>query len=173
MALKLKKDQRLQIVVRALILRDGRLLITQWRDGYGFLIGGRVEHGEPLDQAVLREVQEETGATGRLGRLAYFAENFWEDQGLAWHEYGWYYLVEVDGEIAAPDAVLPNPDHPDLVIRWLPLTELPESGFYPQFLSRYLLSDVCDGFRAAPRHIVTDQRGDAVRIWEVDDRRSG
>jgi len=170
LALKLKEGQRLQIVVRALILRGDRLLITQWRNGYGFLIGGRVEHGEPLDQAVLREVQEETGATGRLGRLVYFAENFWEDRGIAWHEFGWYYLVEVDDEIAAPDAVVPNPDHPDLVIRWLPLDELSEDGFYPQFLSRCLRADYAEGFASAPRHFVTDQRDGPTRLWEVDDR---
>jgi 8-oxo-dGTP pyrophosphatase MutT (NUDIX family) len=66
----LQENQRVNSVVRALIFNHdhlhapGYLLATQWRgaDRAAFPIGGRVEFGEPLVEALRREVREETGA---------------------------------------------------------------------------------------------------------------
>jgi ADP-ribose pyrophosphatase YjhB (NUDIX family) len=53
------------VVVSAAIVRDGRLLLVQegkeWCRGQWGLPGGRVEDREPLVEAVIREVREETG----------------------------------------------------------------------------------------------------------------
>ena len=110
----LQENQRVNIVVRGLIFRDGQLLVTQWRSsGDSFLIGGRVEFGEPLLAALAREVQEETGASIRVNRLLYFGENVFSNaRGIHYHEYGWYFLVEPDRPICGPDEIIPNPDHP-------------------------------------------------------------
>jgi 8-oxo-dGTP pyrophosphatase MutT (NUDIX family) len=50
--------------VSALIEQDGKLLLERRRDtGQWGLIGGRVELDESLEQALLKEVREETGLT--------------------------------------------------------------------------------------------------------------
>jgi ADP-ribose pyrophosphatase YjhB (NUDIX family) len=53
------------VVVSVAIVRDGRLLLVQegkeWCRGQWGLPGGRVEDGEPLIGAAVREVREETG----------------------------------------------------------------------------------------------------------------
>ena len=60
----------------AIITDDaGRILLCRIAAGYPeagkwTLPGGGVDHGEHPDDAVLREVREETGLTGRLGAVA-------------------------------------------------------------------------------------------------------
>ena len=167
--MRIKKHQRLQIVARGLIFREDHLLVTQWKDGYAFPIGGRVEHGETLNDAVPREVYEETGARGRLGKLLYFVEHFWHKDDIDWHELGWFYLFETDDEICPLGAQLPNPDHPDLIIRWMPVSDVPTAFVLPRFLNHYLLDDYRSGFRDAPRHVILDERVTPPLICDVND----
>ena len=67
------------VVVGAVVLDDrGRLLVVQRANPPGVgrwtVPGGRVEFGEPLADAVAREVLEETGLTVAVGGLAGVAE---------------------------------------------------------------------------------------------------
>jgi len=71
-----------------------RLLPGTWD-----VVGGHVEPGESPEQALAREIEEETG--WRLRRIeAQIAEWDWTHEGAAKHELD--YLVEVDGDLAAP-----------------------------------------------------------------------
>ena len=155
------ENQRVNAVVRGLIFTDNHLLVTQWRDdGVAFPIGGRVEFGEPLVEALQREVQEETGAQVTAHRLLYFAENlFTSEAGIQYHEYGWYFWVQVDHQVCGLDEVLPNPDHPKLIIRYLPLDEGGLATFWPGFLRRYLPADWKQDFTGNPRYIFCRQDG--------------
>ena len=99
-------------------------------------------------------MREETGAEVSDYRLVYFAENlFTNERGVQYHEYGWYFWVEVDRLVCGLDEVIPNPDHPDLVIRYLALDEAGLSNFWPKFLPRYLITDWAQGFSQNPRYI--------------------
>jgi 8-oxo-dGTP pyrophosphatase MutT (NUDIX family) len=155
----LKENQRVNAVVRGLIFNDDHLLVTQWRDdGVAFPIGGRVEFGEPLIESLKREVHEETGARVAAYRLVYFAENlFVNDRGIQFHEYGWYFWVEADHRVCGLNEIIPNPDHPDLLIRYLALDEESLSNFWPPFLPRYLPADWAQGFAQNPRYIYCRQ----------------
>jgi ADP-ribose pyrophosphatase YjhB (NUDIX family) len=53
-----------RVAVKAIVMRDGQLLVTRNVDAQGFFFlvpGGGQEHGEPLPVALQREVMEEVG----------------------------------------------------------------------------------------------------------------
>ncbi len=170
----LRGNQRVNIVVRALIFHEDHLLATQWRapNDIAFCIGGRVEFGEPLIEALQREVREEAGVEVVAHRLVYFAENiFTNNNGFDCHEYGWYFWVETDRPVCRLDEVIPNPDHPDLTIRYLPLSEAALHNLWPSFLRRYLPADWPGRFawRGAPRYIYSrDVPGGEAEVRELD-----
>ena len=63
-----------RLAVRALVRRTGQLLLVESSDGDLALPGGGVERGESLEEALRREVLEETGAvvrevTGAFGEI--------------------------------------------------------------------------------------------------------
>src|SRR4051812_49280641 len=63
---------------RAIIIENGRLL-TMFRNKQGSqyytLVGGRVDENETPEQAVVREVQEETGLQVTSSRLVYYEDH--------------------------------------------------------------------------------------------------
>jgi len=94
------------LVVGAVILRDGRAFIHRrsfdraLMPGCWDIPGGHVEEGESPLEALQRELEEETG--WRLRRIvADLGEHTWTgNDGLERHEFD--YLIEVDGDLAAP-----------------------------------------------------------------------
>jgi len=73
-ALAAAGSDRLRVRVAALILLDGRIVLVRHRAGsstYHLLPGGGVAHGETLEDAVIREVREETGLDVSLGKLLF------------------------------------------------------------------------------------------------------
>jgi 8-oxo-dGTP diphosphatase len=69
------EDTRLVRVVAALIEREGRLLICQRRRGDRFELqwefpGGKLQPSETPRAGLLRELREELGSSGRVGRAA-------------------------------------------------------------------------------------------------------
>lgn len=78
--------------VGAIILDGTRVLMTKSEGcGYYYSVGGRVKLGETAEQAVLREVFEETGVHAEIERLGFVHENFFTSDfglncGLRYHE---------------------------------------------------------------------------------------
>jgi 8-oxo-dGTP pyrophosphatase MutT (NUDIX family) len=91
----------------ALIIDDGGRIFIQRRaptrrlfPNAWDIVGGHLEPGETYDEALRREVYEETGwrvshVLAELGEMRYTG-----DDGLARVE--WDYLVRVEGDLAAP-----------------------------------------------------------------------
>lgn len=107
-----------------LLVRRGRgAYLGRWS-----LPGGKVEPGEPLGEALVREFAEETGLTVEIRRLAGVTEAI-EPEG-AWHYVIISYFVEVIG--GAPAA---GDDADEL--RWVERNELPDLELTPH-LELYL-----------------------------------
>lgn len=121
----------------AVILRgDSVLMMGNDTVPYLYSIGGAVHLGETTEDAVRREVLEETGLQLSVDRLLAVHQNFFVDKDLggeAWHELAFYYLMK------APDT-LPDVDtHSDSMIGakehsiWVPLDRFGEYNAYPRF----------------------------------------
>ncbi|MDC1142508.1 NUDIX domain-containing protein [Planctomycetota bacterium] len=71
------KKPRIRVAARALIVHDSQLLLLRGQDDdrtYHFLPGGIVHHGETLEDAVTREVKEETDLDVKPTRILAFRE---------------------------------------------------------------------------------------------------
>lgn len=67
-------------VVAALIQSDGKLLVCQRKRGTSFAMmwefpGGKVKPGETLEQALVRELEEELGTKATVGSEVYRAQH--------------------------------------------------------------------------------------------------
>ncbi|MFD1148599.1 NUDIX hydrolase [Saccharothrix hoggarensis] len=65
-------SQKLRVAAYAVIIEDGRLLMSRWRGPdrpMWILPGGGLDHGEDPYDAVVREVFEETGFRAEVDRL--------------------------------------------------------------------------------------------------------
>jgi len=76
----------IRVSSKALIVHEGRILLNRCRheDGrvYYDLPGGGQHPGESMEQALIREVTEETGLHVRPGRFAAIAEEIYTSQEL-------------------------------------------------------------------------------------------
>jgi 8-oxo-dGTP diphosphatase len=108
--------RRLRLAAYAICLRDDQILLARYvrADGeskYWTLPGGGVEHGEDPIQAVLREVEEETGYQIRVGRLL----------GIELHHVCVVYRAEITGGELRPEMS----GSTDLAA-WIGLTAVPD-----------------------------------------------
>ncbi|MGI8522253.1 MAG: NUDIX hydrolase [Nocardioides sp.] len=101
-------------------------------DGFHRLVGGGVELGETHREAIVREVDEELGAT--IHDLAFLAtvENiFWIDDVLG-HEIVFLYSGRLEPQPAVIDATLTESDGTIVPVTWRPFDDAGESlPLYP------------------------------------------
>lgn len=120
----------------ALILRDGRLLVAK-HDDYDcfYTIGGGIKLGETSEEAVMREVFEETGARLTVERLIFVQERFFALNRKNYHEVTFFYLMDgrtlsvADGQCT---------DQQEEHLYWLPVTDLSQVKLVPAFLRESL-----------------------------------
>ncbi|TXK42371.1 NUDIX domain-containing protein [Nonomuraea sp. C10] len=122
------------IIVRVtgILVEDDRiLLLDQDTDTRSWTLpGGRVEAGEPLADALVREMREETGLDVEAGRLLYVCDNF---PGGGLHViHMTFEVTRVGGTLGVvTEGVDTNRIRG---VRFVPLVELPGLGFGSRFV---------------------------------------
>ncbi len=111
-------DVRPEVCVGAVaVFDDSILLVRRGRgpaQGTWSVPGGRVEPGESLAEAVVRELAEETGLTGVCGSLVGWAERMGPDYHFVILDFSMTILTDAD-PVAGDDAA---------EARWVPLSDV-------------------------------------------------
>lgn len=127
----------------AIIVEDGCVLFAGNEvDDYYYSIGGGVHMNETAEEAVVREVLEETGVKYEVERLAVIHENFFEGAGgtlgdLKCHEVAFYFVMKLRGtkELHSNSVTCGNiKEH----MHWIPIEDLDKVRAFPTFLKEYL-----------------------------------
>ncbi|MGN1091578.1 MAG: NUDIX hydrolase [Alphaproteobacteria bacterium] len=152
-----KDNRRFRLRAAAIIIEDGCVLFaTNDSEHYYYSIGGGVHLGETMENAVLREVYEETGIHYEIDRLAFIQENFFKRddgmlKGLSCHEITFFFLMKSKGsqELNSNSVSHGFKEH----MCWLPIDRLSEYEAYPMFFAEKLKN-----IPPYPQHILTIQK---------------
>lgn len=121
---------------------------------YYYSVGGGVHIGEKAEDAVIREVLEETGVKYNIDRLAVIHENFFlgngSTEGKMCHEIALYFLMKPNGNqmLNSNSYCMEGKEY----MNWIPVRKLKNYVVYPTFLQDILLDMPKD-----VTHIVTKE----------------
>lgn len=147
----------LNIRVGAIILRDGKFLMVgnNGRPEYLYSVGGRIKFGETAEEAVKREVLEETGYELEIDRLGFVHENYFYGDastnfGKLIYEISFFFYMKVPDDFE-PECNSSTEDDSDEFLRWITPDE--PVKYFPEFF-RHELKNPTDSVK----HFVTDGR---------------
>lgn len=119
------------------LVRDGKFLVQREADGDAYALpGGHIKIGETLEDGLIREYMEETGANILCKRLLWSEECFWEWKGKRAHNIAFYYLIALADGSDIPDTgeFVAHKDNCNVVLGWMPVEEIKNITICPGFL---------------------------------------
>ncbi|WP_329520240.1 NUDIX hydrolase [Spirillospora sp. NBC_01491] len=122
----------INVRVTGVVVEDNAILLLDQDTGCGrswSLPGGKVEPGEPLADALVREVREETGLAVEVGRLLYICDHLPGDGTHVVHIT--FEARRVGGTIG--DVVADADTRPIRGVEMVRLADLPALGFSDRF----------------------------------------
>lgn len=127
--------------VCAVIISEGRILaMHDERSPYFYLPGGRVEMGETVEHAVIREVQEELCITPKIIRPLWMNQAFFTEDvdKLNYHELCIYFLMDIsETDILSRGNKFSLQEGKYIhEFEWLEFERLEKEYFYPLFLKK-------------------------------------
>ena len=149
-------DGILNIRVGAIIMKNGKILMVgNERSDYLYSVGGRIKFGETAEEAVVREVLEETGVKMEIDRLGFIHENYFYGNApmnlgkLIYEISLFFYMKTPDDFTPVSDSF--TEDNCEEYLRWVSLDE--NIKMYPTFFKTELKNPV-----DTVRHFVSDER---------------
>lgn len=124
-------DETFRYRASGIIIENGCVLLAKNNKlPYLYSVGGGVHINETAEQAVIREVSEETGVEYDIDRLAYISERFSGKE----HRLSFYFLMRSRGtqELNVQGKV-------EQMV-WIPLDQLNEYDISPNWYKRELLN---------------------------------
>jgi ADP-ribose pyrophosphatase YjhB (NUDIX family) len=138
--------------VRAIVLKDDALLVmhrNKFGSEYYTLVGGGIDAGETADQALHREIMEETSLRVSSPKLVFI-----EEAGEPFGTQYIYLCTYESGEVALAadsDEAKINELGKNLYLpEWMPVAKLPDIPFVSETLKATLIDCLLHGFPKEP-----------------------
>lgn len=129
-----ERKPAIEVIARALIVRNGSVLVTGKRDkDHLFLPGGHIEWNEPAKKALERELSEELGRRLKAGKFLGCLEHAFGQGRKRVHEINLIFLVS--GNSLPPNVVSKEKK---LRFQWLPMAKLSQVNIQPYVLRRFI-----------------------------------
>ena len=142
--------------VRLIVIKDGKILLSYVKSqNFYFYIGGKMEWGETIKDACIREVDEECGANFKFSKILYVRDYIKPEEEE--HSIELYILGDVDktSEIEGFRDKEFDGDHWQT---WVDLKDIEKLDVRPKGLIRQILKDYKDIFK----------RVGAIYLGEID-----
>lgn len=146
----------LNIRVGAIIMKDGMLLMVgNERANYLYSVGGRIKFGETAEEAIQREVFEETGVMMEIDCLGFVHENYFygdasSNLGKLIYEISFYFYMKVPSDFTPVSESFAE-DNSKEHLKWVSLDE--DIKMYPEFFKTELKNQV-----DTVKHFIKDER---------------
>ena len=146
----------LNIRVGAIIMKDGKLLMVgNDRVNYLYSVGGRIKFGETAEEAIVREILEETGVTMKIDRLGFVHENYFygdapSNLGKLVYEISFYFYMTVPSDFVPISESFTEDNSKEHLI-WVSLDD--DIKMYPEFFKTELKNPT-----DTVKHLVKDER---------------
>jgi len=147
----------INIRVGAIIMQNGKFLMAgnHVRPEYLYSVGGRVKFGETAQEAVVREVFEETGVNLEIDRLGFVHENYFYgdaeiNKGKLVYELSFYFYMKVPENFKPVCESFTEDEHKEF-LRWISPDE--PVKYYPEFFKTELLNP-----ENKVKYFMTDER---------------
>ena len=138
-------DGILNIRVGAIIMKEDKfLMVGNNRFDHLYSVGGRIKFGETAEEAVVREVYEETGVKMEIDRLGFIHENFFPGdsvvkKGKVVHEISFFFYMKVPEDFEPVSESFTEDGNPEF-LKWITADE--SQIYYPEFFRTELANPV-------------------------------
>ena len=149
-------DGILNIRVGAIIMKDGKILMVgNEKVDYFYSVGGRIKFGETAEEAVVREVFEETGVKMEIDRLGFVHENYFvgdspRRNGKLIYEISFFFYMKMPQDFS-PVSYSFTEERTREFLKWISLDD--SAVIYPTFFKTELKNP-----ENTVRHFVNDER---------------
>lgn len=148
-------DGILNIRVGAIIIKDGKFLMVGNERNYLYSVGGRIKFGETAEEAVIREVFEETGVKLEIDRLGFIHENYFRGDapynfGKLIYEISFYFYMKVPSNFAPVSASFTEDGIKEHLV-WVSFDD--DIKIYPEFFKTELINPT-----DTVKHFISDER---------------
>ena len=138
-------------------MKNNKILMVcnKARPEYLYSVGGRIKFEETAEEAIIREVFEETGVKLEIDRLGFIHENYFygdapENYGKLIYEISFYFYMKTPDDFE-PICMSLTEDGQDEILSWISPDE--PVKYYPEFFRKELLHP-----HNGIKHFLNDER---------------
>ncbi len=132
----------INIRVGAIIMKGNKILMagTKKRTDYLFSVGGRLKFGETAEEAIIREVYEETGKHLEIDHLGFIQQNYFYgdaaiNKGQLVYELCFFFYMKTPEDFEPAAMTFAEGDHEEF-LRWIEPDE--DIKYFPEFFREEL-----------------------------------